>query len=235
MLEKLPHGDGHPVLVLPGFTAADGSTLQLRALLRRLGYRTYGWKLGSNLGPTREIVQGLEKLVQEIYEKEQQPVSIVGWSLGGIYARGLARQFPDCVRQVITLGSPIRMAPGDPSAAQRLWDTLEPFHDREAVGRIAEPEDEPMPVPSTAVYTRSDGVVHWRLCLEEKGPTSESVEVLGSHCGLGFNPSVAVVVADRLAQDVDDWKRFRPPLWAMAAFPRPTHWKPYKAQQKATA
>lgn len=235
MLEKLPHGDGHPVLVLPGFTAADGSTLQLRALLRRLGYRTYGWKLGSNLGPTREIVRGLEKLVQEIYEKEQQPVSIVGWSLGGIYARGLARQFPDLVRQVITLGSPIRMAPGDPSAAQRLWDTLEPFHDREAVGRIAEPEDEPMPVPSTAVYTRSDGVVHWRLCLEEKGPTSESVEVLGSHCGLGFNPSVAVVVADRLAQDVGVWKRFRPPLWALAAFPRPTHWKPYKAQQKANA
>ncbi len=139
------------------------------------------------------------------------------------------------MRQVITLGSPIRMNPGDPSAARRLWDTLEPLHDREANGRMAEPEDTPLPVPSTAVYTRSDGVVHWRLCLEEKGPMSESVEVFGSHCGLGFNPSVAIVVADRLATEPDNWKRFRAPVWAMAAFPRPTHWKPYKAQQKADA
>lgn len=235
LLDKLPKGDGHPVLVLPGFTAADGSTLQLRALLRRLGYRTYGWKLGNNLGPTPQIVRGLEKRLREINEKEGQPVSIVGWSLGGIYARDLSRRHPEYVRQVITLGSPIRMNPGDPSAARRLWDTLEPLHDREANGRMAEPEDTPLPVPSTAVYTRSDGVVHWRLCLEEKGPMSESVEVFGSHCGLGFNPSVAIVVADRLATEPDNWKRFRAPVWAMAAFPRPTHWKPYKAQQKADA
>ncbi len=233
LLDKLPQGDGHPVLVLPGFTAADGSTLELRALLRRLGYRTYGWKLGSNLGPTPQIVRGLAKLLRDVAEKEGQPVSIIGWSLGGIYARDLARQYPDLVRQVITLGSPIRMNPGDPSAARRLWDTLEPFHDREAVGRIAEPEDTPLPVPSTAVYTRSDGVVHWRLCLEEKGPMSESVEVYGSHCGLGFNTSVAIVVADRLSRDVTEWKRFRPPLWARAAFPRPTHWKPHEAAQTA--
>jgi pimeloyl-ACP methyl ester carboxylesterase len=226
LLEKLPHGDGHPVLVLPGFTAADGSTLQLRALLRRLGYRTYGWKLGNNLGPTPLIIRGLEKRLVEISDKEQQPVSIIGWSLGGIYARDLARQHPDLVRQVITLGSPIRMSPGDPSAASRLWETLQPLHDPSVSHRIGEPEHEQMPVPSTAVYTRSDGVVHWKMCLEAKSPTSESVEVLGSHCGLGFNPSVAIVVADRLSRDVGNWKRFRPPLWALGAFPRPTHWKP---------
>ncbi len=225
LLERLPKGDGHPVLVLPGFTAADGSTLQLRALLRRLGYRTFGWKLGNNLGPTPQIVRGLEARLLEIAEKEEQPITIIGWSLGGIYARDLARQHPDLVRQVITLGSPIRMTPGDPSAASRLWETLEPLHDTRAVGRIGE-QDEPMPVPSTAVYTRSDGVVHWRLCLEVKGPQSESVEVFGSHCGLGFNTSVAIVVADRLAQDVSKWKRFRAPIWALAAFPRATHWKP---------
>ncbi len=226
LLEKLPSGDGHPVLVLPGFTAADGSTLQLRALLRRLGYRTYGWKLGNNLGPTPQIVRGLQKRLLEISEKEQQPVSIIGWSLGGIYARDLARQHPDLVRQVITLGSPIRMSPGDPSAASRLWETLQPLHDPSTIGKIGEPEHEEMPVPSTAIYTRSDGVVHWKLCLEVKGPTSESVEVFGSHCGLGFNPSVAFVIADRLSRDVATWKRFRPPLWALGAFPRPTHWRP---------
>ena len=230
LLERLPKGDGHPVLVLPGFTAADGSTLELRALLRRLGYRTFGWKLGNNLGPTPLIVRGLEARLLEIAEKEQQPITIIGWSLGGIYARDLARQHPDLVRQVITLGSPIRMTPGDPSAASRLWDTLEPLHDTEAVGRIGE-QDEPMPVPSTAVYTRSDGVVHWRLCLEVKGPQSESVEVFGSHCGLGFNASVAIVVADRLAQDVSKWKKFRAPIWALGAFPRPTHWKPNMAEK----
>lgn len=226
LLEKLPSGDGHPVLVLPGFTAADGSTLQLRALLRRLGYRTFGWKLGNNLGPTPQIVRGLEKRLLEISEKEQQPISIIGWSLGGIYARDLARRHPDLVRQVITLGSPIRMSPGDPSAASRLWETLRPLHDPSASNRIGEPEHEQMPVPSTAVYTRSDGVVHWKLCLEARSPTSESVEVLGSHCGLGFNPSVAIVVADRLARPIGNWKRFRPPLWAIGAFPRATHWKP---------
>lgn len=230
LLERLPKGDGHPVLVLPGFTAADGSTLQLRALLRRLGYRTFGWKLGSNLGPTPHIVRGLETRLLEIAEKEQQPVTIIGWSLGGIYARDLARQHPDLVRQVITLGSPIRMTPGDPSAATRLWDTLQPLHDNDAVSRIGE-QDEPMPVPSTAIYTRSDGVVHWRLCLEVKGPQSESVEVFGSHCGLGFNTSVAIVVADRLARAPEAWKKFRPPVWAIGAFPRPTHWKPEMANK----
>lgn len=232
LLERLPKGDGHPVLVLPGFTAADGSTLQLRALLRRLGYRTFGWKLGNNLGPTPQIVRGLEARLLEIAEKEQQPITIIGWSLGGIYARDLARQHPELIRQVITLGSPIRMTPGDPSAAQRLWETLEPLHDREALSRIGE-QDNPLPVPSTAVYTRSDGVVHWRLCLEVKGPRSESVEVFGSHCGLGFNPSVAIVVADRLAQAGGQWKKFRAPIWAFAAFPKAAHWKPSTAGKVA--
>ena len=234
LLERLPNGDGHPVLVLPGFTAADGSTLHLRALLRRLGYRTFGWKLGNNLGPTPHIVRGLEARLLEVADKEQQPITIIGWSLGGIYARDLARRHPDLVRQVITLGSPIRMTPGDPSAARRLWETLEPLHDRHTAARFGA-DQSPLPVPSTAVYTRSDGVVHWRLCLEAKGPQSESVEVFGSHCGLGFNTSVAVVVADRLAQEAGEWKRFRPPFWALGAFPRPAHWKPEKQNEPQPA
>ncbi len=225
-LENLERGDGHAVLVLPGFTAGDRSTLQLRALLRRLGYRTYGWKLGANLGPTSHIVQGLDQRFREIVRKEKHPVSIVGWSLGGIFARQLARDHPGHVRQVITLGSPIRMAPGDPSAASNVWNSLKPIHDAKASETMAGREWPPLPVPTTSIYTRTDGIVNWRTCLESKGPMSENVEVFGSHCGLGFNPSVALVVADRLKQPVGEWRRFRSPLWARAFYPHAANWKP---------
>ncbi len=225
-LSMLPKGDGHPVLVLPGFTAADGSTFELRAFLRRLGYRTYGWKLGTNLGPTPTIVEGLEQRLLEVSAKEHgAPVTVIGWSLGGIYARDLAERHPDLVRQVITMGSPFRMMPGDPSAAAGLWEQLQPLHDKATIERLAEREVGRLPVPSTAVYTRSDGVVHWSTCIEERSETSESVEVFGSHCGLGFNPSVAIVVADRLAQPAGEWTRFRPKLWARGWFPPAAHWR----------
>ncbi len=235
LLGALPKGDGHPVLVLPGFTAADSSTVQLRALLRQLGYRTYGWKLGNNVGPTPLVVKGLDQRLRSISERAGgAPVSVIGWSLGGIYARDLARRHPDLVRQVITLGSPFRMEPGDPSAARRLWQSVAPLHDPNAMQRMAMVDhDELLPVPSTSIYTRTDGIVHWRTCLEQKSPTSQNVEVYGSHCGLGFNTSVALVVADRLAQDLGKWKRFRPPVWALAAFPRPSRWRPATRAAKA--
>ncbi len=237
LLGALPKGDGHPVLVLPGFTAADSSTVQLRSLLRQLGYRTYGWKLGNNVGPTPQVVEGLDTRLLSISERSGgAAVTVIGWSLGGIYARDLARRHPSVVRQVITLGSPFRMEPGDPSAAKRLWQSVAPLHDPTAMARMAMLDhDELLPVPSTSIYTRTDGIVHWRTCLERKSPTSQNVEVFGSHCGLGFNVSVAVVVADRLAQDLGRWRRFRPPIWALAAFPRPSHWQPSKAKRQAEA
>ena len=139
------------------------------------------------------------------------------------------------VRQVITMGSPFRMLPGDPSAAQRVWSSVEPLHDRTAMTRMAEVNNHPLAVPSTSIYTRSDGIVHWRTCLETKGPHSENVEVFGSHCGLGFNPSVALVVADRLAQEPGTWKRFRPPVWALGLFPPPTSWRPPGDRQVSLA
>ncbi len=233
LLGNLPSGDGHPVLVLPGFTAADRSTVPLRGLLRRLGYRTYGWKLGRNLGPTPEIVNGLNHRFESIIGREGRPISIVGWSLGGIFARELSRNYPDSVRQVVTLGSPIRMMPGDRSAASGLWDSLADQHDPEAIERMMDLNRPPLPVPTTSVYSRSDGIVHWKTCLESKGPFSENVEVFGSHCGLGFNPSVALVVADRLAQPADRWRRFRSPRWALAAFPRPANARPRRVNVAA--
>ena len=226
MLSGLPSGDGHPVLVLPGFTAGDRSTIQLRILLRKLGYRTYRWKLGANLGPTHHIVEGLPKRFDEIFEREQRPISIVGWSLGGIYARSLARSYPDTVRQVITMGSPFKMVAGDPSAASAMWDSLGTLHDHDAIEAMREIDHSPLPVPTTSIYTRSDGIVHWRTCLETKSDTAENVEVFGSHCGLGFNAWAAGVVADRLAQPEGEWKKFRAPLWALGAYPRPANYRP---------
>ncbi len=228
-LSQLRRGDGHPVLVLPGFTANDRSTTQLRALLRDLGYRTYGWKLGPNLGPTHHIVNGLTTRFNDIVEREQQPVSLIGWSLGGIYARAIARDNHALVRQVITMGSPIRIQDGDASAVGGIWEALSSVHDPAALEAMADSESvSPMPVPTTAIYTRTDGVVHWRTCLERRGPTTENIEVFGSHSGLGFNPWVAVAVADRLSQRVGRWRRFRPPLWALGAFPPPAQWnKPH--------
>lgn len=227
LLEFLPRGDGHSVLVLPGFTASDRSTVQLRDLLDSIGYRSYGWALGANLGPTRHIVAGLnERLETILAEGGRQPISIVGWSLGGIFGRELARSNPERVRQVITLGSPIRMVPGDQSAASGVWESLQDLHDPEAIKLMSDPERLPLPVPTTSIYTRTDGIVHWRTCLESKGPISENVEVFGSHCGLGFNPAAVMVVADRLAQKAGKWRRYRPPLWARAAYPYPTNWKP---------
>lgn len=234
LLKNLPDGDGHPVLVLPGFTANDRSTVQLRWMLRSLGYRTYGWKLGPNLGPTRHILGGLDERLAAIDRREEgRPISLVGWSLGGIFARELARNNPQKVRQVITMGSPIRMAPGDRSAASGVWDSLESLHDPEAVAAMSNVDRFPLPVPTTSIYTRSDGIVHWRTCLETKGPIAENVEVFGSHCGLGFNLSVAVVVADRLAQPEGQWRRFRPPLLARGIFPYPANWKPQHLRRAA--
>ncbi len=182
----LPKGDGHPVLVLPGFSASDLSTIPIRNVLKRLGYRSHGWGLGTNRGPDDALLRAMRDRLEELSARYDQMVSIVGWSLGGVYARGLARRHPELVRQVITLGSPFRSV-----EAARQW---------------------PAPsVPTTAVYSKRDAVVDWENAQEPAAPRRESVEVDGSHFGLGHNPAVIVVVADRLAQAPDRWRPFEPP------------------------
>ena len=220
LLELLPKGDGHTVVVLPGFTADDQSTRPLRDLLNRLGYNASGWGLGVNLGPSREIVDGMRALFENTLEHAQH-FSIVGWSLGGVYAREVARELPDNVRQVITLGSPLEMVHGDDSATRQLWEELEPLYEQTAHRSVRESHRPPLPVPTSAVYSRTDGIVHWQACLTVPNETSENIEVYGSHCGLGFNTTVAYVIADRLAQPADDWRPFRPPLWLRGMYPHP--------------
>jgi len=157
----LPSGDGHPVLVLSGLLAGDGSTRPLRRILRDLGYRAHGWRLGRHIGPTAEAVSGMGDRLHELQTRYRSPVSLIGWSLGGIYARALARRLPSAVRQVITLGSPFRLSDKNQSRASAAFSRYSHLH----VGRAALPlelETEEVPVPATSIYSRYDGVVAWQ-------------------------------------------------------------------------
>ena len=218
----LPRGHGRPVLVLPGFMAGDPSTAPLRALLRSLDHDVHGWGLGRNIGPTDSVLDGLVHKVDELDERGG-PIDIVGWSLGGIYARELARIAPQAVRQVITLGSPFQTSGPQESNAGAAFAALRDRHsERAIVPRLPSWAREPMPVPATSIYTKGDGIVHWHQCLNREMRNTENVEVYGSHCGLGYNPAALFVVADRLAQLEFEWAPFRAPPTLRTLFPRPT-------------
>jgi pimeloyl-ACP methyl ester carboxylesterase len=219
LLRRAPLGDGHPVLVLPGFVATDFSTRALRAFLRSRGYGAHGWGLGRNLGPSVEVRAGLAARLGELRRRYARRVSLIGWSLGGVYARELARRFPDDVRQVITLASPFRDldATNVPRALGAVARRRAPA---DAVARRAALA-EPLPVPATAIVSRSDGVVAWRSCCEEEGPERETIEVESSHFGIGHHPVVLLTIADRLAQPEGAWRPFRPPArWPWPFIPR---------------
>lgn len=222
-LQLTRRGDGHPVLVLPGLGATDESTRPLRWFLRTRGYEPSGWELGRSVGPTGRVRRGLEQRLRSIVDQRERTVSIVGWSLGGIYARELARRNPTLVRGVITLGSPFRSLDRTTRSDVPLRDS--PFdedHSSQLRRDIGRDDGGTGGVASTAVFTRTDGVVPWRACVERPGPRRESIEVVGSHIGLGHNPAVVLVVADRLAQPEGQWSPFRPPRALARLFPDPS-------------
>jgi pimeloyl-ACP methyl ester carboxylesterase len=205
LLRLAPQGDGHPVLVLPGLAASDTSTRPLRTFLKDQGWTAHGWKLGPNHGPRPGAEEKMQARLAELHERHGRKVTLIGWSLGGIFAREMARRAPAQVRAVITLGSPFAGAP-KASNAWRLYErasrqSVEAWPHRERMKT-------PPPVPSTAIYSRSDGIVAWQGCRECEGPLSENIEVEGSHCGLGHNPAVLYAICDRLAQPEGGWRRF---------------------------
>jgi pimeloyl-ACP methyl ester carboxylesterase len=220
MVPRLPQGDGHPVLVLPGLLTDDASTRVLRSVLRRQGYRVHGWRLGRNIGPTARCVQGMRDRLDDLSDRYGRPVSLVGWSLGGIFARDLARRTPDSVRQVITLGSPFRLTRHSQSHAARVFDRYSHLHVEHRELPL-ERDGSPLPVPATSIYSHLDGIVHWQTCLDTPGDRCENIAVLASHLGLGHNPAALWAIADRLAQPEGTWTPFRPPLVLRPAFPRP--------------
>ncbi len=219
-LLQTPRGDGHPVVVVPGFLTTDASTGPLRSFLRMKGYATYGWGLGRNLG--KELVSGqsgineeLADVVKNVSEAHQSKVSLIGWSLGGIQAREVARHIPDCIRQVICLGSPFNdAATGAPKPAKLFRmlhkDTNEAKADLVHKARIVPP------VPCTAIYSPTDGVAHWRACMQDAALAHdhfENIEVDSSHLGISYHSDSLRIIADRLAQPEH-------------------HWQPYKASER---
>ncbi len=201
-------GDGHPVLILPGFMASDMSTIPLRSFIHKLGYKVYGWGEGRNFAHTVYLDLLTQKL-ERIYDRHREPITIIGWSLGGIYARQLAKQDPSIIRQIIVMGSPVRGVTLS-NNARWMYDLLKRSRiitediDQELINDIPNAA----PVPTTAIYTKEDGVVPWELCLEDEDEWHQNIQVRGSHLGLGVNPLVLQIIYDRLLHDKSDWTYF---------------------------
>ena len=210
LLKLAPPGDGHPVIVFPGLAAGDFSTFLLRGFLRNHGYDTYGWDLGLNFGPRGGVLRRSIERIQRIHSDTGRKVSLIGWSLGGIYAREFAKVVPDAVRSVITLGTPFS---GDPKAtnAWRLYEFAS-GHKLDDPQMLAQLRQAP-PVPTTSIFSRSDGVVAWPLSWQEAAQHTENIEVQASHVGLGMNPAAMYAMADRLSQPEGSWEKFHRSGW----------------------
>jgi pimeloyl-ACP methyl ester carboxylesterase len=207
LLLRAPRGDGHPVLTLPGLLASDLSMAPMRRYLKELGYDAYAWQMGRNVGGVSRMRAALRDRLAEIHAATGRKVSIVGWSLGGVYARDLALQAPDMVRYVVTLGTPFA---NDVRAtnATRLYEALsgEAVDDNPELRNAISGD---LPVPTTSIYSRADGIVNWRTCTLRPSEIAENIEVhLASHIGLGVNAAVLWALADRLAQTEGQFRQF---------------------------
>ena len=211
-------GDGHPVLVLPGLATGDGSTALMRRFLRSRGYAASGWGQGLNLGLRPRVLDRAHERLAELWIEHGHSVSIIGWSLGGLYARELAKRSPELVRLVITLGSPFT---GHPRAtnAWRLYEFASghriDFHD--FYGRLRTPP----PVPTTSIWSPTDGVVSWRCSVETRRDLAENIVLNSSHLGLGAHPATLYAIADRLAQPEGHWRPFHRKGWRRLVYSDP--------------
>lgn len=196
-LSRFPRGHGEPVLLLPGFGAGDASNAALNAMLRFLGYRVHGWGLGLNRGNVEALLPKVEARVRAIRDHAGMPVRLVGWSLGGVLAREVARDAPELVDRVVTMGTPVVGGP----KYTRVGATYRAagFDVDEIERKIDQRYAVPIRVPVTAIYCKGDGIVDWRACIDHRTPGVEHAEVRATHFSLGFDPKVLEIVADRLA------------------------------------
>ena len=215
-LSMSPRGDGHPVLVMPGFSAGDQSTAIIRRFLRSLGYDASPWGLGRNMGPMmQDLPLRLRQSFESVYEAGgRRKVSLVGWSLGGVYARLLAHVYPEQVRNVITLGSPYRGSPRSTRVfpvVNRMMNTpLEQLPINALRQLAATPIDA---IPTSSIFSRADSIVPWQIATEPTDALSENIEVYTGHIGLGVSPAVLYAMSDRLALDDGQWQPFHRNGW----------------------
>jgi pimeloyl-ACP methyl ester carboxylesterase len=196
-LSRFQRVHGEPVLLLPGFGAGDASNAVLNAMLRYLGYRVFGWGIGVNRGDVEALLPRVEARLRAIYDQTGMPVRLVGWSLGGYLARDVARDAPEIVDRVVTLGSPVVGGPKYTrvgAAYRAAW-----FDVDEIARKLEARYDVPIRVPVTAIYCKADGIVDWRACIDHRTPGVEHVEVRATHFSLGFDPKVLEIVAEKLA------------------------------------
>ncbi|MBE7418122.1 MAG: alpha/beta hydrolase [Ideonella sp.] len=205
-LGRLPDGDGHPVLVFPGLAASDFSTVLLRRFLRQRGHWVHGWKQGFNFGPRHGVLNATRQRLRLLAERHACKLSLVGWSLGGVYARELAKEMPDLVRCVVTLGSPFAGHPRGTNA-WRVYELLSGQSVQDDPALHQQLRSAP-PVPTTSILSRTDGVVGWQCSVNELLPHTENIEIPASHVGMAMNPLALYALADRLRQDPSRWQRF---------------------------
>jgi hypothetical protein len=228
LLLSAPAGDGHPVLVLPGFLTSDTSTTLLREYVKRLGYEAHGWDLGRNIGGVERMRHALLARLASIHDASGRRVSIVGWSLGGVYARMLAVESPQHVRSVITLGTPFSR---DPRATNisKIYHSVtgegpspEEYEKQQLLPHEFDKIGHDIDVPTTSIYSKLDGIVNWRASLLRTNDWTENVEVIGaSHVGLGVNPAVLWTIADRLSQEDGAFRPFTRGGPFRLAYPKP--------------
>jgi thioesterase domain-containing protein len=222
LLRSAAKGDGHAVLVFPGLSANDLSTLFLRRFLKHQGFVPHGWEQGFNFGPKRGVLERCLDRIHTLAERFDQPVSLVGWSLGGVYARELAKLAPHQVRCVVTLGSPFAASPRATNA-WRLYEFVrgkQPEADTQHLLLKQAP-----PVPTTSIYSKSDGVVAWRASIQAPDAVNactENIEISASHVGMGMNPLALYALADRLAQPHGAWQPFHRAGMRALFYPQPT-------------
>jgi pimeloyl-ACP methyl ester carboxylesterase len=220
--DDLPKGDGHPVLVLPGFLTDDSYTASLRDTITQQGYKVHTWGGGLNTGFDERAAEHLRQRLHDIFEESGgQKVTLVGHSLGGIFARELAREFPDQVRAVVTLGTPAGMVgkPGSSSPMlERLYEAFNPHSEHENLDLQVRGATPP-PVPTTAIYSKSDGIVWWESCLNPATDHTENIEVRSGHLGMVANVPAVMALLDRLAQKEGAWKPFNASQYGASKFP----------------
>jgi pimeloyl-ACP methyl ester carboxylesterase len=206
--QALPNGDGHAVVIFPGLATDHQAVAPLKNFCKDLGYNALDWGRGLNTGPQGYVDHWLDGLAEEVDDMTRShaaPISLIGWSLGGIYAREVAKRLPTRARQVITLGTPFSGSPEHTRArlVYRLLNGKKPPSNKALAQRLAAAPQ----VPTTSIFSRTDGVVAWQACIQAGGERHcENIEVTGSHCGLAWNSEVYRVVADRLRQAPGQWQ-----------------------------